>query len=312
LPFISVVVSFHNERDTLRKCAKALLAQTYPRSRYEVILVNDGSTNDAASEVVDLIRENPEIRLLSQPDLGPAAGRNLGLTEATGDVIAFTDPDCVPDSRWLEEHGKCYLSGDADGVDGRIETDWAALVYPKVMAPVGHRFLTSNVSFRSEALKRLDGFDVRFRRKEDYDLAFRAGKMGLRIVRNENAIVFHPPKTSSAGQLIREGLRHRFDVLLWKKHGNIGYFRLLRLGPLALTHETLIGWSALLVAGILTYALILNWVFGSALALMIVIATFVGFKRYRRNASLPWTLLYLFSRMMGRVIGSVKFRAVLL
>ncbi len=312
LPFLSVVVSFHNERNTIRSCVQSLLAQTYPVDSYEIILVNNGSTNDTASQILDLAQKNSQIRLLDQADLGIAAGRNLGVRHARGEIVLFTDPDCIPNSQWLEEHEKCYAGGDVDGVDGRIETDWSALHYPRVVAPVGFRFLTSNLSFTSEALRKLHGFDERFRAKEDSDLEFRASKMGLKIVHNERAVVYHPPKHLGVKQLIRWGLKHQFDVLLWKKHGDIGYFRILRLGPVAVTHETLYGWLTLLGIAAVAYIAAQAWLMGVVVAFCLAAVGFLTFRVVRPDASLLWTVLFLFSRMVGRLSGCVKFRSVLL
>ena len=93
----SVVVPFFNCQRYLEKCIQALLEQTYPSAHYEVIMVDNNSTDDSAR----IVRKYPRIRLLSELKQGAYAARNLGVSSAGGDVIAFTDPDCVPAPDWL-------------------------------------------------------------------------------------------------------------------------------------------------------------------------------------------------------------------
>lgn len=94
---ISVIVPFHNERPHLARCVRALVTQTFPRERYEVLLVDNASTDGSA----DVIRNQP-ITLLHEPVRSSYAARNLGARHARGQILAFTDGDCEADPRWLE------------------------------------------------------------------------------------------------------------------------------------------------------------------------------------------------------------------
>ena len=96
---ISVVVPFHNAERHLDRCAVGLLRQTYPQSHYEIIMVDNNST-DRSAEVVE---GHPEIRLLREPKQGAYAARNHGVAAAQGQIIAFTDADCVVAPDWLEK-----------------------------------------------------------------------------------------------------------------------------------------------------------------------------------------------------------------
>ena len=95
---ISVIVPFYNSQRYIEKCIQALLAQTYPSRQYEVIMVDNNSA-DASSAMV---RKYPRIRLLSEPKQGAYVARNRGVAASSGELIAFTDPDCVPSRDWLE------------------------------------------------------------------------------------------------------------------------------------------------------------------------------------------------------------------
>ena len=95
---ISVIVPVRDAEQYIAKCSAALVAQDYPADRFEVIMVDNGST-DAS---VRLIQDHPRITLLHERVLGAYAARNAGLRVARGEIIAFTDPDCVPDPKWLQ------------------------------------------------------------------------------------------------------------------------------------------------------------------------------------------------------------------
>ncbi|MEY2539891.1 MAG: hypothetical protein QOG67_3631 [Verrucomicrobiota bacterium] len=95
---ISVVVPFYNSQHYIEACIHALLTQTYPSNQYEVIMVDNDST-DASRAIV---AKYPRMRLLSEPKKGAYAARNRGVAASSGGIIAFTDPDCIPERDWLE------------------------------------------------------------------------------------------------------------------------------------------------------------------------------------------------------------------
>lgn len=86
-----------NGAATLPACLDALAAQTLPRDRYEIIVVDDGSADDTAA-----LARRPGVICASIPASGPAAARNHGARLARGELLFFTDADCEPDSRWAE------------------------------------------------------------------------------------------------------------------------------------------------------------------------------------------------------------------
>ena len=98
IPFISVIVPFHNAAKHLEICISALLSQSYPPSRYEIIMVDNNSTDGSAEVVAKYSR----IKLLTENKQGSYAARNRGVAESKGRIIAFTDSDCVPCPEWLD------------------------------------------------------------------------------------------------------------------------------------------------------------------------------------------------------------------
>ncbi len=97
MPKISVIVPFYNAEKYLRSCITALLSQDSSLENYEVILVDNNSTDSS----VAIAKQFPRVKVLSESKQGAYAARNTGLAEARGEIIAFTDADCLPDRDWL-------------------------------------------------------------------------------------------------------------------------------------------------------------------------------------------------------------------
>lgn len=112
---ISIVVAFYNAESHIENCARALLEQNYPATRYEIIMVDNNSTDNS----VALLRKYPRIKLLSERKQGPYAARNRGVTAAKGDLLAFTDADCNPARDWLQQMVRSLSSPDIGLVQGR-------------------------------------------------------------------------------------------------------------------------------------------------------------------------------------------------
>jgi glycosyltransferase involved in cell wall biosynthesis len=116
---ISVVVPFRNAETHLARCLGALVAQEPPAGGYEIVAVDDGSTDRSAA----IARRFPEVRVLPSPGRGPYAARNAGIAAGTGELIALTDGDCEAAHDWLIEIDRGFSTGDA-----------AALVGPRLPA----------------------------------------------------------------------------------------------------------------------------------------------------------------------------------
>src|SRR5688572_8958532 len=107
LPFVSVIVPVLNDEARIGGCVAALLAQDYPRERYEVIVVDNGSTD----RTYEVVRGYP-VTLLSEAQIRSSfAARNKGMREAVGEIFAFTDSDCTPAPQWLAEGVRAIQAG---------------------------------------------------------------------------------------------------------------------------------------------------------------------------------------------------------
>ncbi|MBO0349310.1 glycosyltransferase [Phormidium pseudopriestleyi FRX01] len=103
-PFISIIIPVLNDRRQLQLCLEALEKQTYPKYLYEVLVIDNGS--DESIEPV--VRQFKQAKMLVEPSPGSYTARNKGILQAKGEVLAFTDADCIPHSDWLEK-GTAHL-----------------------------------------------------------------------------------------------------------------------------------------------------------------------------------------------------------
>jgi glycosyltransferase involved in cell wall biosynthesis len=192
---ISVVVPTYNRAATLARCLGGLAAQTCPER--EIIVVDDGGSESTA----EVVAQFPIVRLLQQPHAGPAAARNRGIEAAAGEIVAFTDDDCLPPPDWLAwlAEGFCRHP-EATGVGGLLLAPedlrkanplarFEAYV-TQVRHGAGEREVlagfncpaggTNNMAYRRAALLAVGGFDENFRYAagEDADLKLRLAQGG--------------------------------------------------------------------------------------------------------------------------------------
>ncbi|MFP4472729.1 MAG: glycosyltransferase [Candidatus Omnitrophota bacterium] len=121
-PFISIIIPVYNDSQRLKKCLDALHDQTYPADRYEIIVVDNNSTEDIKS----LVERYPKTIYTFEKEKRSYAARNKGLSIAQGEIIAFTDSDCIPCQDWLHEGSKPIIEGTADLVGGKIAFIYSA------------------------------------------------------------------------------------------------------------------------------------------------------------------------------------------
>jgi GT2 family glycosyltransferase len=205
---VSIVIPVRNEGRTLRSCLESLFAQDH--HPIEVIIVNDGSTDDTGDIVASY---GERIQLLSTPGVGPSRGRNLGVARATGDYVAFTDGDCVCGRSWIRELLRGFNGRpDVAGVGGSQRTppddspygrqvgaflrafgfasDYIRADGKEDIVEVNHN-PTCNVLYRRTVFNRVGGFLESLWPGEDVEFDLRVRRCGLRLMYNACAIVYH-------------------------------------------------------------------------------------------------------------------------
>lgn len=180
-PMVSVVICAYNAERTMRPCLESLRRIKYPS--YEVVIVDDGS-RDATAEIA---ADFPEFRLIRQPNKGLSVARNVGMQAANGEIIAYTDSDCVVDPDWLSLMIRGMTEGGFDGCggpnyapseDGRIEACVAASPGAPCHVLIGddraEHLAGCNMIFRKTALEAIGGFDPQFTAAgDDVDICWR-------------------------------------------------------------------------------------------------------------------------------------------
>ena len=121
----SVIVPAYNAGKTIGDCLGALTRQSLVPAVYEIIVVDDGS-KDGTAEIVKTF----SVRYLRQANRGPATARNHGAREARGEIILFTDSDCVPSADWIAEMTKPFGDPDVVAVKGAYRTNQRSLDGP--------------------------------------------------------------------------------------------------------------------------------------------------------------------------------------
>lgn len=158
-PRVSVVVPVRNRRDLLRRLLDGLSAQTY--DDFEVIVVDDGSSDGAGDEAASREIAGQPVEVLRTTGVGAVSARGLGVDEARGDVIAFTDSDCVPAREWLAA-GVRAIDAGADVVQGRTVPARKPGIRERTVS-VPHEeglYATCNVFYRRAAFEAAGGFDA--------------------------------------------------------------------------------------------------------------------------------------------------------
>lgn len=240
-PQISVVIATYERPQLLLRCVDALLAQTLPAMRFEIVIVDDGSSRATREQVTAAFSARrrllhaPTLRFLWLPvNRGPAAARNHGILAARGDVIAFTDDDTIPCRDWLQA-GLCAVADGADAVAGTVEVPLPAVPtdYERDAAGLSNAgFVTANCFVRRDLLGAVGGFDERFRSawREDTDLCFRLRACGAVVRASHAARVVHPVRPARWGVSLRQQRKVMFDALLYKKFPQ-SYRRYVRPRP---------------------------------------------------------------------------------
>jgi len=224
-PRVSVVVCSYNGGRTLDQCLCSLLELNYPD--YEVILVDDGSTDDTR----EVAARFPAVRCVHQENRGLSAARNVGLHLATGEVVAYTDSDCFADADWLTHLVYQLERSGAAAVGGpnlTPEDGWlAACVAASPGQPthvlesdqVAEHIPGCNMAFRKDALLGIHGFDHVYRKAgDDVDVCWRLQQAGGWITFAPGAFVWHHRRQGPRSYFRQQAGYGEAEALLGFKH----------------------------------------------------------------------------------------------
>jgi glycosyltransferase involved in cell wall biosynthesis len=236
--FLSIVIPTYNRLPILEKCLRALESQEFSNKTYiedyEVVLVDDGSTDGTLNWLALHKDEFPHVRCFEQNHAGPAAARNLGVEKAQGDRIIFIDSDLVVLSNFLQAHTNALVQGREKLGSDRFFTYGAVINTCNFNNPTGEPykitdfsaafFATGNVAIPKHWLEKAGLFDNGFQLYgwEDLELGVRLKNLGLKLIKCPEAVGYHwhPPfSLQQIPKLIDQEIqRGRMGVLFYQKH----------------------------------------------------------------------------------------------
>ncbi len=219
----SIVVPTYNRPERIVACVAALSKQNFPRTEFEVIVVDDGSPQEIAGSL-ETFHSQCDLKVIRQNNAGPASARNRGLAEASGEFVAYTDDDCCPEADWLEKLQRNFDEEPRAAVGGRVVNvlrdnpyaiasqlliDYLYEYYNQRKAAPTF-FASNNLAFPRQALQELHGFSTDFplAAAEDREMCDRWLRHGYSLRYDPEAIVLHS---------------HHMDLgKFWRQHFNYG------------------------------------------------------------------------------------------
>ncbi len=219
---VSVVVPAYNAQGTIWQCLASLVKQSFPRDNFEILMVDDGSTD----RTQQIIKQFP-VRYIHQTNQGPATARNKGAREAKGEIILFTDADCIADTDWIKQMVKPFANPEIVGVKGAYKNKEKRLIARLAQLEFEERYRlleknreridmvdTYSGGFRRDIFLKVGGFDTSFSvaNNEDTEFSYRLFFQNYKMAFNRRAIVYHlgHPKT------LIQYLRLKFGRGYWR------------------------------------------------------------------------------------------------
>ncbi len=261
---VSIVIPTYNRKPILKKCLKALENQTLNNniSKYEVIVVDDGSTDGTTSWIKKNSDVLSHVVLYEQDHGGPALGRNLGVMKSKYEIIIFIDSDLVVLNDfischvnkllfyWNKNNKKCFTYGSVINTSNFANPE--SEMYKLTDISFAY-FATGNVAISKELILNVGLFDTSFSLYgwEDLELGERLKKNGTKLVKCPEAIGFHWHPPFDCGQIesliSQEKERARMALIFYKKHPNLRVRFMIQLTPI---HSLL--WEIICLGGLIS------------------------------------------------------------
>lgn len=216
MKLMSIVVPTYNRKEKLRETINAVAKQDYPD--YELIIIDDGSS-DGTEELVKELQQKFPLRYFKQNNKGPAVARNLGVEKARGEIIVFTDDDCVPEKNWLTELKKGFRNKNIAVVGGSSPFEESKRLIDRWQISQaknhGERYQSNNLAIKKDIFLKMGGFNTSFdyQGAEDTELLLRLRTKGYRFCRNKKAVILHKHRNNFKSLLKKPWLYGHGDII---------------------------------------------------------------------------------------------------
>ena len=241
---VSVIVPTYNRWWILKKSLEALFNQSYPKDKYEIILIDDGSTDDTKAMIESLSPSCKFKYLRNEKRMGIPRTRNRGIRKARGEYIIFTDSDVVVIPDFIAQHMSYHKKYQDVIVNGE-------LIWVPSFKQIGKKrksifdlsfspFDTANVSVARKHLLEVGGFDEDLLAYgwQDLELGYRLRKAGVKCKKNRHALGYHYFKKKSLSDLPflceKEKMRGTSGALYYRKHPHLSVRLATQCNPLFL------------------------------------------------------------------------------
>jgi GT2 family glycosyltransferase len=315
---ISVIIPTYRRPQLLKRCVDALLSQQI-ETPYEIIVVIDGPSENI--ELPDHHRVKNVRIVTTGKNGGPAAARNYGFIHATGELIVFTDDDCIPGPKFLSAYWSAYLESKYSNVafTGKVHvplaenpTDYERNIKQLETA----EFLTANCAINRNAFNKVGGFDEKYKMawREDSDLHFSLLQHGVPVMHVAKAEVQHPVRDAKWNVSLHSERKNMFNALLYKKFPSyysqrigskppLSYYAIAGLVPLTMATAVVSPYFAMMMT-LIWIMLVLNFAMSricrSSGELSHVVSMLVT------------SMLIPFLSIYWNLYGNIKFRSRLL
>jgi glycosyltransferase involved in cell wall biosynthesis len=274
--FFSIVIPTYNRLPILQKCLLAMEEQKIDRSiaDYEIIVVDDGSTDGTIEWLKSSSDRLPHVKLYERSHQGAAAARNFGVERSSGDTIIFIDSDLVVTPTFLSAHATALTLGKEQFGNDKLFTYGAVINTANFDTPTSEPykitdfsnayFATGNVAIAKHWLETAGLFDLGFDLYgwEDLELGVRLKNLGLKLIKCPEAVGYHWHPAFTLDRLPRlieqEIERGKMGIVFYQKHPTFDVKMMIQM---TLLHRVL--WGALSLGGLLnerTMAPLLQWI----------------------------------------------------
>lgn len=308
----SVIVPVFNDDQKIGVCIESVLFGSF--QEFELIIVDDGSTDNTRT-VLKKYNYDPRVKVVSlDENVGPSHARNVGIRKSQGDILVFTDSDCIVTDRWLESFvkiakvekvsiGKC-VSYDHRKWAMETHKQYSSWVKNNTQGTYSRVLDTKNCMISKDVFEDIGFFDENLRTSEDTDLAIRIQKAGYKIYYCQDANISHDdPKSFKAHCFwaIKRSASHRHVAT---KHN--------KKSPMHINHGKKIFYAIILgLFGSIAVVYGQSWGIGIMLAAVFVLmlafsSVLKNFVKFAFGMQSWMSFLFQFARDIGFKIGFVQ------